>query len=194
MIVLTSTGLVAITALPGQPEAPWCMVRANRALDLASLLPGAPVTDTGASEQGWQFATVVPREMVAEGLARCVESAAYPHMASAVPVQDRQLADLAQGIMAIAADLAWEPPTEDSPAGPANPADSPQAQPATNDAPPAHQPQWLIYDAPLDDRPVPQPQPTYDGPSPVTTTEDPFDALYPAQPTLCQLQAPEEDD
>jgi hypothetical protein len=179
VIVLTSTGLVAITALPGQPEAPWCMVRANRALDLASLLPGAPVTDTGASEQGWQFATVVPREMVAEGLARCVESAAYPHMASAVPVQDRQLADLAQGVMAIAADLPWEPPTEDSPAGPASPADSPQpqAQPATFDASPADPSQQQL---------------TYDGPSPVTTTEDPFDALIPAQPTLCQLQASEE--
>jgi hypothetical protein len=102
-------------------------------------------------------------------------------MASAVPVQDRQLSDLAQGIMAIAADLAWEPPTEDIPAGPASPADSPQpqAQPATFDASPADPSQQQL---------------TYDGPSPVTTTEDPCDALYPAQPTLCQLQAPEEDD
>jgi hypothetical protein len=181
VIILTPAGLVMITAVPGMAESPWCLVRANRAMDLALAMPGAPVTDTGSPE-GWRFAAIAPRAMVAEGLARCVESAAYPHLSGAVPVQDQQLAELAQGLIDIAAEMPWQPPGEAPPAAPDQPPDDPS--PGADQQQPSHQ---TFDDAPPSASP--QSVTTYDGPAPVTTNEDPFDALIPAQPTLCQLQA-----
>ena len=90
MIVLTSSGLVSITAQKG-PTAPWCMVRANRPQDISSILPGAPITDTQATT-GWRYAAIAPRVMVEKGLADCVRWAAdLHHLPDAVSEQDRQL-------------------------------------------------------------------------------------------------------
>jgi hypothetical protein len=201
VIILTPAGLVAITALPDQPEGGWCVIRANRPLDLQSILPGAPVTDMGPTDDGWRYAVIAPRRMVAQGLARCVESAAYPDMASAVPAQDQQLAELAQGILTIAAEMPWQAPAPNQPPNPfqigSSSGDGPPQPTATSTSQgspddPAT-PEHLSHPLPVTfDQPAASPDPdqltTYDGPLPVTITEDPFDALLPSEPTVCSTQ------
>lgn len=194
MIVLTPSGLVSITALPSQPDSPWVMVRANRPQDITAIMPGVPTARTSDPEAaGWQFVAFVTRRMVTKGLADCVESVKHPPPSDAVSVQDQQLAELSQGILTIAAEMPWDLPQHAdgtllpdlvSPTAPPPPDVSSATQGHDTSAPAI-----LTFDS-GDASPDQSPLTTYDGPSPVIS-EDPYDQLIPAEPTLCQLRGPQ---
>ena len=171
------------------------MIRANRPQDITAILPtailpGAPTAATSAPEAaGWQFFTIASREIVAKGLAACVESITYPHLSDAVSAQDQQLAELARGILTIAAEMPWDLPSH--PDGTQLPdLASPIAPPPpdVSSTPQGHDtsaPAFITFDS-GGAHPDQSPLITYDGPSPVIT-EDPYDPLIPSEPTLCQL-------
>ena len=180
MIILLPSGLITITALPGQPDGSWCQVTANRPLDIAALLPGAHIVE-GASD-GWRFSTLAPRSVVALAITNQVTALSYTDVVDAVPVSQQGLAELTAAIMAISTEVDWQPTPDDQPAPAPAPAPAPD-QPGQPHAAPLSQPLTLdSSSAPAAGRPI-----TYDGPPPVTTpSEDPFDALIPAEPTRCK--------
>ena len=192
MIILLPSGLITITALPGEPHGSWCQVTAHRPEVIATLLPGAHIVE-GASD-GWRFSTLAPRSVVALAITNQVTALSYTDVVDAVPVSQQGLAELTAAIMAISAEVDWQPTSDDQQApAPDQPGPSHAAQPLNLDASSAPvATDYITFESVADSFvnyvPVGElPIITYDGPSPVTTpSEDPFDALIPAEPTRCK--------